>query len=273
MQKKRNILLLTLFFISFLPTAKAQTLITPKQAKPDSVKTKEYKPEIFTSGFIDVMNNGQVNASARFIRLLIGEPGKFAIPLSLYGGVSNNNFQNQNSGGQLLKSNDHLVNQFINPLSGLINISMDGVQYFKKTVKVTKTGLLYHIGERVLTGIRAGQITNPQTGKPVNFVNSFGTLGVYFQTGAWERSNSKNVGIFWLVARYHLAYTNPKQIKEFLPDINTNGVYTGYSIGFGVEINNLVNIKAIYYKYTKAPEIDYGLPIYQFSFNYALNKN
>jgi hypothetical protein len=270
MQSKRNILLLVLFFISFLLTANAQTVIVPKQAKPDSARSKEYKPEIFTSGFIDVMNNGQVNASARFIRLFIGEPGKFAIPLSLYGGVSNNNFQNQNGGGQLLKSNDHLVNQFINPLSGLINISIDGIQYFKKTEKVTKTGLLYHIGERVLTGIKVGLITNSQTGKPVNFINSFSTLGLYFQTGAWERSNSKNVGVFWLAGRYHLAYTNPKQIKEFLPDIKTNGVYTGYSIGFGVEINNLVNIKAIYYKYTKAPEIDYGLPIYQFSFNYSL---
>ena len=33
---------------------------------------KSYKPEILTSGFIDIVNNGQVNASARFIRLLIG---------------------------------------------------------------------------------------------------------------------------------------------------------------------------------------------------------
>ena len=57
-------------------------------------QAKPLKPEIFTSGFIDVMNNGQVNASARFIRLFIGEPGKFALPISFYGGVSNNNFQN-----------------------------------------------------------------------------------------------------------------------------------------------------------------------------------
>ncbi|MBL0147076.1 MAG: hypothetical protein IPP48_16530 [Chitinophagaceae bacterium] len=55
-----------------------------------------------------------------------------------------------------------------------------------------------------------------------------------------------------------------------MPDIETNGIYTGFSVGFGVEINNLVNLKAIYYKYTKASEIDYGLPIYQFSFNYSL---
>ena len=32
---------------------------------------KSYKPEIFTSGFIDIVNNGQVNSSARFIRLFI----------------------------------------------------------------------------------------------------------------------------------------------------------------------------------------------------------
>jgi hypothetical protein len=241
-------------------------------AQKDSVKSKikEFKPEIFTNGFIDIVNNGQVNASARFIRLFIGEPEKFALPISIYGGVSNNNFQNQNSGGQFLKSNDHLVNQYINPLSGLINFSIEGIQYLKKTEKVTKIGLLYHVGERVLTGIKTGAINNTQTGKPVNFLNSFGALGLYMQTGAWERSNAKNVGVFWLASRYHFCYANEKQIKEFLPDVQTNGFYTGYSIGFGIEINNLINLKAIYYKYYKAPEIDYGLPIYQFSFNYTL---
>ena len=55
------------------------------------------KPEIFTSGFIDIINTGQVNASARFIRLFIGEPGKFSIPMSLYSGVSSNNLQNTTS--------------------------------------------------------------------------------------------------------------------------------------------------------------------------------
>ncbi len=239
----------------------------------DSTKNTYHKPEIFNSGFIDIVNNGQVNASARLIRLFIGEQGKFAIPLSFYGGVSSNNFQNQTNAGQLVKSNDHLVNQYINPLSGLINVSVEDIKYFKIYEGITKSGFLYQFGERLLNGIRIGQITNPQTGKPTNFLNGFASAGFYFQTGAWERTNSKNVGIFWMAARYHFCYTNPKQIKEFLGDIETNGIYTGYSIGFGIEINNLVNIKAIYYKYTKAPEIEYGLPIYQFSFNYTMNKN
>jgi len=232
-----------------------------------------YKPEIFTSGFIDIVNNGQVNASTRFLRLYIGEPGRFAIPLSFYGGVSNNNFQGggNNAGGNLLmRSNDHLVNQYINPLSGLVNISTENVLFFSKKEKITRAGLLYQLGERVLTGVRTGAANNPQTGKPINFLNSFAASGLYWQTGAWERNNNKNVGIFWLVARYHACYTNPKQLREFLPDIETNGLYHGYSIGFGVEINSLVNLKAIYYKYSKQPEIDYSLPIYQFSFNYSV---
>ena len=147
--------------------------------------------------------------------------------------------------------------------------------YFKsvlinKTKKITKGGLLYHFGERILTGYKTGLASNPQTGKPVNFFNSFGAAGLYFQTGAWERSNNNNMGLFWLSLRYIGCYTNPVQLKEFLPDINTSGIYTGYCLGFGVEINNLVNIKVLYYKYTKQPEIDYYLPIYQFSFNYSI---
>lgn len=104
----------------------------PMLSKPVTNITKDYKPEIFTSGFIDIVNNGQVNASARFIRLYIGEPGKFAIPVSFYGGVSNNTFQNNSPGTVFSKSNSHLVNQYINPLSGLINISIEGVQFFNK---------------------------------------------------------------------------------------------------------------------------------------------
>lgn len=227
------------------------------------------KPEIFTNGFIDIMNNGQINTSVRFIRLFIGEQGKFVIPLSLYSGVSANNFQNQATpGGQ--KSNDHLMTAFINPLSGLINISSDGILYFKKNHKGTKTGMLFHTGTRVLTGFKAGPITDPQAGSPSNFLNSFATTGFYFQTSAWERSNAKNLGIFWIVARYHGCYTNPSQMKIFLPGVKMNGVYTGYSVGTGVEINNLVNVKAIYYKYIKALEISYPLPIYLFSFNYSM---
>ena len=101
-------------------------------------------------------------------------------------------------------------------------------------------------------------------------LGGFGALGLYIQTGAWERSNKQNMGVTWLAWRYISCYTNPSQLKEFMPDIQTNGNYNGWSVGWGVEITRLVNIKVLYYKYTKPPEIDYSVPIYQFSFNYSL---
>ena len=259
--------------------------IVPVKNNPP-ITSATYKPEIFTSGFIDIVNSGQVNASARFIRLFIGEPGllpngkrRFAIPLSIYSGVSANNFSNGTNSSQNQqavygqRNNDHLVNGFINPLSGLLNISADGLNYFNnKQTKLTNAGFIYHGGLRVLTGYRAGLANNPNTGKPLNFFNSFVTSGFYFQTGAWERSNTKNVGVFWLTARYILCKSSPKQLKEIMPSIKTNGFYHGWSAGGGIDINNLINIKVVYYKYVKKPEIEYSLPIYQFSFNYTLKK-
>lgn len=243
-------------------------------AKTDTIRrinrSVASKPEILSSGFIDLVSNGQVNASARFIRLYIGEPGRFAIPLSIYSGVSSNNFQNpQIPGGQ--PSNDQLVVNFINPLSGLANISADGILYFRpKPVKLTRSGFIYQAGVKILTGYRSGPVTDPATGKPINFLNSFGTAGLYFQTGAWEKQNTKNVGIFWFASRYIASKSGREQLTVILPSVVTNGFYHGWSLAWGVEINNLVNIKVLFYKYVKMPEIDYSLPIYQFSFNYSL---
>jgi hypothetical protein len=174
--------------------------LAQQQLNTDSTKKQFMKPEIFTSGFIDIVNNGQINASARFIRLFIGEPGVIAIPLSLYSGVSNNNFQTQNI-GVVNNSNSHLVNQFINPLNGMVNLSIDGIAFLRKQTKLSNIGIIYHIGERVLTGYKVGTIDEVQTGKPHSFLNSYGTLGWYMQTGAWERTNTKDMGIFWLAAR------------------------------------------------------------------------
>jgi hypothetical protein len=239
---------------------------------------KKQKPELFTSGFIDIFNSGQVNASARFLRLNIGEPGKFSVPLSFYSGVSSNNFQSQSSGTYNPKSNTQLIIDYINPLSGLINVSSESVLFFKRTRRITKPGFTYQVGERLLTGYRTANETgdehtnDDETVVPVNFFNTFGSLGLYFQTGAWEKnSNNENeVGLFWLSLRLICCYTSSKQIKKFLPDIETNGIYVGYSFGFGVEINSVVNIKVLYYKYIKQPEIAYYPSICQFSFNYCL---
>ena len=229
-----------------------------------------YKPEILTSGFIDILNSGQVNASARLIRLIIGEPGRLTIPLSIYSGVSSNNFQNQQlpTGS---RSNEQLGTNFINPLGGMANVSMEGIIFFKrKQLKITASGLVYHAGIRLLTGYRVGPQNDPSTGRPLNFLNSYSAGGMYFQTGAWETNNSRNIGICWLAGRYIICKSARGQMLNIFPAIRTDGFYHGWSAGWGIEINNLVNIKLLYYKYVKAPEIEGAGSIYQFSFSYSL---
>ncbi len=229
-----------------------------------------YKPEILSSGFIDIFNNGQVNASARLIRLYIGEPGKFALPLSIYSGVSSNSFQNQFVPGGL-RSNEQLAASFINPLSGLVNVSAEGLLFLKrKAIRMTRGGILYHAGSRLLTGYRNGPLSDPATGKPVNFLNGFGSGGFYFQTGAWDRSNTRNLGVCWIAGRYILCKSATRPLKNIFDSIPVTGYYHGWSAGWGVEINNLVNIKLVYYKYVKAPETGFASSIYQFSFIYSL---
>jgi len=226
------------------------------------------KPEIFTSGFIDVVNTGQINAAARLVKIYIGEPGKFALPLSIFSGVSANSFQNYSA---TTKANEDLVANFINPTTGLGNICFEGSLFRKKdSIKLTRFGLLYALGERVLTGRKTGLITDPQTGQPVNFLNTYALAGLYFQTGAWNRNNTKDMGVCWLAFRYIGCMTNPGKIKEIIPVNKKTGIYHGYSAAWGIEINQSLNTKVIIYKYIKRPEVEYYLPIFQFSFNYTL---
>ncbi len=247
------------------------TVLNENSKDQQKAVTPATRTELFTSGFIDILNNGQVNASARLVRLFIGEPYKFAIPVSLYGGVSANNFQPTYISIGAAISNNHLVNQFINPLCGIVNVLSDGVLFFAKgSSKQTKTGWVYQLGERILTGYKSQSVSMPDYGEPVNFLNSYANSGLYLQTGAWERNNDSNSGICWMALRYHLCYSHPRQIREFLPIIETNGIYSGYSLAFGVEVSQVVNLKVLYYEYIKKPGIDYALPIYQFSFNYSL---
>lgn len=272
-------LLLLLCSCSSAAWCQAETGSTGTEEEIDTAEEQQskQKPELFTSGFIDIFNSGQVNASARFLRLNIGEPGKFSVPLSIYSGVSSNNFQTQSQGVYAPKTNSQLIVDYINPLSGLINVSSESILFFKKTGKITKPGFSYQIGERLLTGFRTVHENEEEHSGdekiiPVNFFNTFGSVGLYFQTGAWEKNNREEneTGLFWLSLRFIACYTSPKQIKNFLPDTETSGIYTGYSFGFGVEINSVVNIKVLYYKYIKQPEIEYYPSIYQFSFNYCL---
>lgn len=226
-------------------------------------------PARYTDGLLEVMSNGQVNAAARFIRLNIGEAGKFVIPISLYSSVSANHFRDQwNPVDQ--RSNEHLAYAFLNPLSGWLSVSTEGMVQLNRERSITRVGFLYFICGRMLSAFRVGDPADPRTGSPVNFLNNFLSAGFIFQTGAWTlpRQARAEEGTFWTAVEVHTAYSHPDVLKKVLQEARPRGMYAGYSIGMGITINGSIRVKVVYHHYTHPPEIEYAKPIYQLALNF-----
>ena len=231
---------------------------------------KNNKPQVLTSGCFELHNSGLINASVRLIRLYIGEPGRFIIPITLYSAVSSNSFQNPYMPVQ--SSNEQLFVNLINPHSGLLHLSTDGHgSSQRKRERLTNMGFLYQAGVRLLSGYVNGSLFSPSMNSPVNFINYLSVVGLYFQTAAWEKGNTKNLGLFWLSGRYIISRTAEKELQRIYPAIQTNGVYHGWSFAWGIDISETLDMKVIHYQYFKPPSFSSPYPIFLFSFNYALN--
>jgi hypothetical protein len=224
--------------------------------QPVNVKTT--KPEILTGGFIDIIQNGQMNASARLFRLFIGEPGKFQIPVSLYTGVSANNLSYN-------RQNEEFVLNLINPGSGIFNLSFDGNNtILGKKQKFTSLQIHYQAGFRFLS------FFNYTIQKNTTFFNSINALGLTFVTGAWERNKPSNMGIFWLNIRGLFSGNPGMVLKEILGQPVTGKLF-GYSAGLGMEISQALNVKIFYFRFLNNREIPaFSPPFLQLSFNYSI---
>lgn len=161
------------------------------------------KPELFNSGFIDFQNSGQMNASARVFKIYIGEPKKFMLPLSIYSGVSGNNYNTNAASVASGAASQQMVLGLINPMSGVFNFSTDNTFRFgKRTKSLTGISFVYQLGEKMITGQQAFTL------KSFSFFSTYANTGLLFQTGAWEKDKEKNMGVFWLLLRYHVVRTS-----------------------------------------------------------------
>ncbi|HEU4470635.1 MAG TPA: hypothetical protein VFR58_06115 [Flavisolibacter sp.] len=202
-----------------------------------------------------------MNAAARIFRLYIGEPGRFMLPLSVFSGVSGNNPHAGNTASP--RGSEQLVLGLINPMTGLLNFSTD--QSFRLGSKKRLTGfsITSQLGEKLLNGQQA------LSGKAFSFLSTYSNAGLMFQTGAWEKDKEKNMGIFWLLFRYH-ALRTARPFEELSGYPPYRRYFTGLSMGMGIEINNVLNVKAYYYRYHRPGDPVFELPIFQFSFSYNL---
>lgn len=232
-----------------VPIIAQTSTVQPKTAVPNQ------KPELFNSGFIDFQNSGQMNASSRIFRVFIGEPGKFTLPISIYSGVTGNT--------SALRGSEPLILGLINPLSGAFNISSDNMIRIGNKKSITGFSALFQVGEKLLIGQQATTL------KSFNFFSTYNNFGIHFQTGAWEKSKEKNMGVFWILARYHMVQiaNSFQRLSGYPPD---KTFFRGYSIGIGIEINNVLNIKSYYYRYIEPGVSTFEVPIYQLTFNYSM---
>ncbi len=230
------------------------------QAK--TISSQQKKPDLFNSGFLDIQNSGQMNASARVFRIYIGEPKKFALPLSFYSGVSSGAL---NSTHTLLKGSEQLVLGLINPLNGIFNFSTENtIQFGKKSA--TDFSLEFQVGEKMLGGIQANTL------KSFTFFSSYSCFGLLFKTGAWEKDKEANMGMFWVLSRIHFIRTGNsfQKLSGYPPD---KRMFTGYSIGSGIDINGVLNIKCFYYRYIQPRSEAFDIPIFQLAFNYNVKSD
>lgn len=221
-------------------------------------RSQSLKAEILSGGFIDIAQNGQMNASARLFRLYIGEPGKWQIPVSVYSGVSANNFS-------LSRQNEDVAVNLINPAAGIFNINFDmNNRLAGREEKLTSLRLYYQAGFRFLS------LFNSFLYKTITFYNLITGLGLTIITGAWEKNKPGNTGLFWLNFR-GLYSNNPSAILEEFFQQPVKQHLFGYSIGLGIDITQMLNTRAFYFRFLNNQEIDaFSMPQFQLSFNYSL---
>jgi hypothetical protein len=225
--------------------------------KVDTLIVAPPKPEILSGGFIEVYNNGQMNASARLFRLYIGEPGKFQIPVSIFTGVSGNNF---NSSQQA----EELAIAIINPGAGTFSLNFDGNSKLAgKAQQYSSLHVLYHSGFRYLS------VFNRNAFRSANFYNFISGLGLAFVTGAWERNRTSNMGYFWLSLRGIYSHSPPSIFRNFFTEPVDQNIL-GYAGGIGIEISRSLNVKANFFHILSNRDMEaFNRPVLQVSFNYS----
>ena len=258
--------LLTIMFLFIYFFSKAQIVDIDYSKKTrnilDSSTTRnENNIQFLKNGFVDFLSDGNIQASARLLRINIGDRNKFYLPFFIYTGTAGNAF-----GGD--KLNKTTVSNLLNPIGGTINLSFNGLQNLIKGESVTKLKFAYQLGGRTMNG------KDSLTQENVNFFNGFANLGLFFQTGAWTPDDPSNMGIFYIQAKLISSFSSNGNLQKIFGNSSINkGYLLGYSIDAGIEINKVINVKLGVYQYTNNSGIALLKdPIVKFSLDYSLKK-
>jgi hypothetical protein len=159
--------------------------------------------DLLARGFFDVVTSGQVQASAQVIKLRIGEPDGFSMPVYLLTGATRTTFGNAEEAEaavlDLVAPNGGFVNVMTNIYANLINSNTD----------VTSLKFTGSIGGRLISAREQSE------GDVSIFGAGYAHAGLYFQTGARIVGPNPQDGIFWIQAAYSGSLLSNNQLQTY----------------------------------------------------------
>lgn len=245
------------FFMSIISYGQIIDINYSKGGDDQQREEEAQKPEVLAGGFVNYLSSGNMQASANLLKIYIGEPDAFYVPFFIYTGVSGDNLSAEKS------LNELTVSDLINSAGGTVNASFNGLQnLYSKEGKLTKLRFNYNLGAKVVNGKDSINLDNKSV------VNGFVNLGLFFQTGAWEPTDTDNIGMFWADAKMIAGFSSQEDM-QLLFGQEMQGNLIGYSFGAGIAINKVIDVNLRISQYTNVSNIEaFKDPIIQFSLDY-----
>lgn len=230
----RALQLALLTSVSLMTTpASALSQIVEIRTRPTGVAAASTPPrvELFGRGLLDLHFSGQVEASAQTLKIRIGEPDGFSVPLYLITGATSSTFGAS-------EFNEETLVSLISPTGGFLNAMLNGTL----TIVQSATG----ISRVQVAGLGSGRLhaARPADGGDMSiFGAGYVDGGVLLQTGAWDANGSyEQGGVAWLQAKYNAVLISTNRLQEYFGEDSEQP--HGVRIEGGLLIRNRVNVKA-----------------------------
>ena len=183
---------------------------------------------VFERGFLELLSDGQAQASAQVLRVCIGEPGMFTIPVYFLAGTSGGAVGSPRAKGATAA-------ELLNPIGGNLSASVAGDVRLRRWGRYTSLGLAYHLAGRYLHARDTSE-----SGVPL-FAGS-GYVGLRFQTGAWDLADPANAGIAWAQVTLAASAASGARLRRVL-GAAARATTASVTVDVGLDIAGKVNAK------------------------------
>lgn len=188
-------------------------------------------PEWLSQGLFDVVASGQIQTAASIVKIHIGEPGVFHIPLYLMTGTTSSPLGTDSG-------NEATVWDLISQTGGLLAVAANGSRLLtSSTSGITNLKVGFSASGKLISG------QNQMTGDRDFFGGGYLDAGLIFQTGAWEGDGGyEEGGVFWMQARYSYGLASQTTLDELFGPTVAERPH-GVRLDGGIYIKDRVNIK------------------------------